>query len=216
MAGPAMSAPARSALPSTPARALRSARLLVAAAGLLAAGLVPSVAAAHPHVFVEYGIVVLMGPRGVEGVQLAYAFDPLFTSMILQTFDTDGDGTFSRKEMQVIESKHFANIRTYDYFVTLRAGDRALPITARDFHVRLPRDQATYVFTVPVAGLDPAGGTLEIVVDDPTFYTAFLLRERSPVEVKAVSSYRVNCTVARDRTGLTPDAARCEYRRVER
>jgi ABC-type uncharacterized transport system substrate-binding protein len=183
---------------------------------LVLAALLPASAGAHPHVFVEYTIVVLVGPGGVSGVQLAYTFDELFTSVILQTYDADRDGTLSRKEMRMIEEKDFANERAYDYFVTLRAGGRRLPVKVRDFHVRLPKNQVTYVFTVPLSGLDQVRGTLEIIVDDPTFYTAFLPRERDPVEIKAPPHYRVDCTAARDRTGATPDSMRCEYWRVGR
>jgi ABC-type uncharacterized transport system substrate-binding protein len=181
---------------------------------LALAGLAAAPASAHPHVFVEYTIVLLIGAGGVEGVRLAYTFDELFTIMVMQSFDTDRDGTLSRAEMRRIEEKHFANIRSFDYFVTLRAGGRPLPVTVRDFHVLLPRDQLTYVFTVPVSGLDPAQGTLEITVDDPTLYTALGPRERNPVEIKAGTNYRVSCTTVRDRTGATADGVRCEYKRT--
>jgi ABC-type uncharacterized transport system substrate-binding protein len=175
---------------------------------LALSGCLPAPALAHPHVFVEHAIVVLVGAGGVEGVQLAYTFDEFFTSMVMQSYDTDRDGTISRSEMRVIEEKHFGNVRQFDYFVILQAGGRRLPVTVRDFHVQLPRNQVTYVFTVPVSGLDPTRGALEIVVDDPTFYTAFVPRERKPVEVKASPHYRVDCAPVRDRSGATPDSVR--------
>lgn len=149
-------------------------------------------------------------------MQLTYSFDELFTSMVMQSVDTDGDGMLSGAETGVIEAKHFANTRMYDYFVALRGNGQPLPVTVRDFHALLPRNRLTYVFTVPVSGLDPARGVLEITVDDPTFYTAFEPRERNPIEIKAGSHYRVSCTTVRDRTGATADRVRCEYRRTGR
>jgi ABC-type uncharacterized transport system substrate-binding protein len=189
-------------------------RALAGAVAAVMSLLAAAPAPAHPHIWVEHAVTVLVGPRGIEGVRLAYTFDDMFSTLVLQTFDADGDGTFSPQEIRAIEEKHFRNIQEFDYFVVLVADGRKLPVTARDFHAQVPRDQVTYLFTVPIKGLDPVAGTLEIAVDDPTFYTSFQLAERQPVQVKAAKEYRVECAVSRDALSMRADLVRCQYRRV--
>ena len=60
----------------------------------------PSTASAHPHVFVEHAITVIVGADGLEGLQFAWTFDEMFSSMIVLTFDADKDKTFSARRGQ--------------------------------------------------------------------------------------------------------------------
>jgi ABC-type uncharacterized transport system substrate-binding protein len=71
------------------ARLFRAA--LVAAA--LAVAVAPFTAShAHPHVFIEYSVTVVVGAGGVEAVQFTWTFDEFTSSMIMQEFDKDRDG----------------------------------------------------------------------------------------------------------------------------
>lgn len=194
------------------ARSRRAVALGVLAAVLAAA----APAGAHPHVFVDHTVVVRFGAGGPEAVDFSWTFDDMFSALIIQSFDADKDKKFSAREVRVIEEKHFGNLKEYQYFVSIRHGGKPLPITVRQFRATTARGQVTYAFTVPV-GVNGAGeGTLEIIVDDPTFYTAFMPAPGTAVQVEAPPSYKVDCEVARDTRGLEPDAFRCAYRRVAR
>jgi ABC-type uncharacterized transport system substrate-binding protein len=190
-------------------------RGLVVAMGALAVVLTPADAPAHPHVFVDHSVVVRAGAGGIEGLDVTWAFDPLFSAMIVQSFDADRDGTLSAVEVRAIEEKHFDNIKRFNYFLDIKVNGRTVPVTVRGFRARVPRDRVVYAFTVPVAA-DGAQGTLEIVVSDPTFYTAFLPDEKSPLAVQASGPFRVECALRRDQTGASPDAVFCTYRRTAR
>jgi len=168
---------------------------------------------AHPHVFVDHTVLVRFGASGPEAVDFSWTFDDMFSTLIIQSFDADKDRTFSAKEVQVIEQKHFGNLKEYQYFVAIRHGGTSLPITVRQFRVTANRGLVTYAFTVPVSATAGGEGTLEIVVDDPTFYTAFMPAPANAVQVKAPPSYKANCEVARDARGFEPDAVRCAYRK---
>lgn len=194
-------------------RGSRRAAALLALVGVLAS---PMPAAAHPHVFVDHTVVVRFGAGGPEAVDFSWTFDDMFSTLIIQSFDTDKDRTFSAQEVQAIEHKHFGNLKEYQYFVTIRHAGKPLPVTVRQFRATTHRGLVTYAFTVPVRANGAGEGTLEIVVDDPTFYTAFMPAAGSPVKAQAPPAYEVDCEVRRDGRGFEPDAFRCSYRKVTR
>ena len=78
--------------------------------------------------------------------------------------------------------------------------------------MKLANGQVVYEFTVPVKA---AEGTLEVAVDDPTYYSAFALNQRSPVQVQSAKNYRVDCRVARD-GGELAEVVKCTFKRQGR
>jgi hypothetical protein len=53
---------------------------------------------------------------------------------------------------------------------------------------------------------------LEVLVDDPVYYIAYTPVAVTP-QAQTVGAHVIECRVARDKTGATPDAVRCEVRR---
>jgi ABC-type uncharacterized transport system substrate-binding protein len=185
---------------------------LAAALAVLLAG--AGRAAAHPHIWIEHFVTIVMGPGGIEGVRFAWEFDPLFSNMILQEFDTDRDKTFSPAEVRAIEAKHLGNLKVYDYFIEIKVQGQPAPVMVRDFQVSVGSGgQVTYAFTVPVQG--PASpASLDIAVHDPTYFTAFALRAKSPVAVQPSRQYTADCKVVTDANVATGEAVKCSFRRL--
>jgi ABC-type uncharacterized transport system substrate-binding protein len=172
-----------------------------------------SPAGSHPHVFVDHAITVIVGQEGLEGLHFAWTFDEMFSSMVALTFDTDKDKRFSAGEIKAIEQRHFGHLKDFNFFVHLRVNDKPVPVTTvKDFQARLAGGQVVYAFTVPVKA---AEGALEVAVEDPTYYSAFALNLRSPVEVQSAKNYRVDCRIARD-SGSISELVKCTIRRQAR
>jgi ABC-type uncharacterized transport system substrate-binding protein len=184
-------------------------------AGLLGASLLLPLGAAaavsaHPHVFIEHSVRPLVGAHGLEGIEFAWVFDEMFSDMILFTFDADKNKAFSPAETKVLETKHFGNLKDYHYFVDLKLNDKSVPVAGiRDFQARVEKDRVIYVFTVPVKS---AEGTIDIAVDDPTYYTAFMLHPQAPFRVQPSPHYQVECSVPKT-TGFDPQMVRCVLKR---
>jgi ABC-type uncharacterized transport system substrate-binding protein len=177
---------------------------------LLAALAVTSPAGAHPHVFADHTITVIVDPEGLEGLHFEWTFDEMFSSMIAFTFDTDKDKRFSASEVKAVEQRHFGNLKDFNFFVHLRVNDKPVAVTAyKDFRVTLAKGQVVYAFTVPVKA---AEGMLDVAVEDPTYYAAFALNLRAPVEVRSAKNYRVDCRIARD-SGNVTELVKCTFRR---
>jgi ABC-type uncharacterized transport system substrate-binding protein len=176
---------------------------------------------AHPHVFVDYAVLVRFGAGGVESVEVTWTFDEFTSALLLRQFDKDRDGKLSPDEVRQIEQGHFKETQESQYFLSVRLNGAALPIaSARDFSARVANGRVSYVFTVPLASpttmAGGAGGRLELMADDPTIYTAFELSPQSPVRVEAPRALTAGCEVIRDPKGAVMDFVRCDYRRGSR
>ena len=109
---------------------LHAMRVLV---GLCAAFLA-STATAHPHVFIDYGVALLLGGDRIDGVRVTWTFDDLFSGFVLQEFDRDRNGTLSAAEIRQIEEKHLAEFRRARFFTAVSVnGQEVTPGAARDF-----------------------------------------------------------------------------------
>jgi ABC-type uncharacterized transport system substrate-binding protein len=179
----------------------------------LLAALVSSPAMAHPHVFVDYAVTLVVSGDTLAGVRLTWTFDDLFSGFILQEFDKDRNGVLSTSEVQRIEAKHGPELHRVAYYTTVNVNGTRVPApAAREFHARAAKGIVTYEFTLPL-GVSLASTTaIDVLVDDPVYYIAYTPVAVTP-QTQVYGSYLVECRVVRDKTGTTPEAAHCEIRR---
>jgi ABC-type uncharacterized transport system substrate-binding protein len=175
--------------------------------------LVAGSAGAHPHVFIDYTVTLVVTADRVAGVRLTWTFDDLFSGFILQEFDKDRNGTLSAAEVQRIESTHLAEFQKLSYYTTLSVNGKPVPSPgAREFRATAAKGIVTYEFTLPLGVALASTTAMEVLVDDPVYYIAY-----TPVTVipqtQTFGPFVVECRVARDKTGATPDAVRCGIRR---
>ena len=173
----------------------------------------PSGATAHPHVFVNYGVDLLFSGDRIDGARLTWTFDDMFSGFLVQEFDRDRNGSLSPAEIHQIEGKHLAEFRRVKFFtvVTLNGQD-VTPGPVRDFTATVAKGLVTYQFTLPFSAALVSTTAIEVVVDDPTYYIAYLVTGARP-QSQTVGAFVVECRVAQDKSGVTPDAVRCGVRR---
>lgn len=175
--------------------------------------LAPGSASAHPHVFVDYGVTVLLSGDAVEGIRLTWTFDDLFSGFILQEFDADRNQTLSPEEVRKIEQKHLAEYQRAGYYTTVNVNGQPARIPpAREFRASVAKDLVTYEFVLSVKAPLATTTALEVVVDDPVYYIAYIPAAVTP-QAQTVGAYAVECRIVKDRTGVTPDVVRCGVRR---
>jgi hypothetical protein len=100
---------------------------LFAAIALLCA----SPAAAHPHVWATVRSEIVFGPdHRITGIRQAWTFDEFCTAMAVQGLDTNGDGVFSKEELQPLAEVNVKSLHEFDYFtfVHLDKSDDNLPL----------------------------------------------------------------------------------------
>ncbi|MBM4442548.1 MAG: DUF1007 family protein [Candidatus Rokubacteria bacterium] len=196
---------------TVPVRRLRARHALAAACA--AAALLPGVAAAHPHVWIDYAAVVRVGPEGPEGVRLDWAFDEMLSSLVIQKYDTNKDGKFSAAENQAIAKEHLAYLKDSNFFADIKVDGTPLTITeVKDFEARVVKGQLHYLFTVPLPKTRKPEGVIDINVVDPSFYSAFSMIGQ-PISVEGATNHRVDCVVVTDPKTNFREGIRCTYRR---
>jgi ABC-type uncharacterized transport system substrate-binding protein len=197
-----------------PLRRLRSAWAPGAALALLALGAAP--ASAHPHAWVDYTVTVRFGPEGPEGVRITWAFDEMLSALIIQKYDTDHDGVFSARETRTLEKEHLVHLKEFHYFAEVKVDGVVVPITeVKDFEARNVRGQLHYVFTIPIPRTARRDGAVDVVVTDPTYYTAFSATA-NPITAEGASGHRVDCAAVREPKSKMLEGLRCTYRRQGR
>jgi ABC-type uncharacterized transport system substrate-binding protein len=173
----------------------------------------PSGATAHPHVFIDCGVDLLFSGDRIDGARLTWTFDDLFSGFLLQEFDRDRNGSLSPAEVHQIEVKHLAEFRRVKFYtaVTLNGQD-VTPGPVRDFTAAVWKGLVTYQFTLPLSAPLASTTAIEVVIDDPTYYIAYMATGARP-QSQTVGAFVVECRVAHDKSGATPDAVRCGVRR---
>ena len=181
---------------------------------LACSGVAPLPARAHPHVFVDYGVVLLFGPEGMTGLEFTWTYDDLFSSLILESARVAPSRTLSAAASQAIEQRHFQPLRAGHYFLDIRVDGSPVRVDAvRDFRASLSEDRLRYTFIVPITAKNPREGTVEIRVDDPTYYVAFDPQGQSPVRWNAPPTYAVSCLVIPGSGSFDSATTQCRYRR---
>ncbi len=148
---------------------------------------VPSLAHAHPHVFVEMATTIVLADDGkIRGVKLNWAFDDAYAQVALEGMDTNGDGTYSPEELSQLTKENLESIADYGYFTVMRQSNKKLEIagpgastqTYTDNKLRLEYE---LLLKDPV---DPKAGEFEVKVYDSEFYIAFDYSTTNPAQVE--------------------------------
>jgi ABC-type uncharacterized transport system substrate-binding protein len=170
-------------------------------------------AMAHPHVFVDYTMALVVVGDRLTGVRLTWTFDDLFSGFILQEFDKDRNGLLSPAEAQRLAEKHLPELKCVGYYTTVSLNGKPVTIPeSREFRATAAKGTVTYEFMLSL-GVSLASTTaIEVVTDDPVYYIAYI-PAAVPPQTQTIGAYSVDCRVVQAKTGVTPDAVRCGIRR---
>ncbi|HUU66586.1 MAG TPA: DUF1007 family protein [Methyloceanibacter sp.] len=143
---------------------------------------------AHPHVWATVRSEIVFSPdHAITGIRHAWTFDEFYTAMAVQGLDADGDGVYSKEELDPLAKVNIDSLEEFDYFTFVRlAGDDSfLPLEPPvDYSVEYDGTVLTLHFTLPLkTPLDPRRKDVSIDVYDPSFFVAFGFAEKVPVKV---------------------------------
>lgn len=169
---------------------------LAAVAGVLAAPITG--AAAHPHVFVSVGAEVLYDPVGqMTGVKHRWAFDELYSASAVLGLDKDGDGKYSREELQELAQLNVESLKEFDYFTFMKIEGDAVAFTDPIDYFVEANDKGLLVLTFTLPAKSPVKhGSLKVDLSiyDPSFFIAFSFAQDNPVSL--ASAAPAGCKIA--------------------
>jgi ABC-type uncharacterized transport system substrate-binding protein len=156
-------------------------------AAAVAAGLAAPVAA-HPHVWATVRSEIVFGPdHRINGIRHHWTFDEFYTAMAVQGLDTNGDGTYSKEELQPLAKVNVESLKDFAYFTFVHPSDDDKPFALKepvDYSVDYDKTLLTLHFTLPLEKpLDPKVHAIAVDVYDPSFFVAFGFATDAPVKM---------------------------------
>ena len=147
----------------------------------------PARAFAHPHVYMDARLSFRFAGERLEGFEVEWIFDRMFTAQIAMDYDTPRRGRFSEELVDRIRSGAFDNLQHYDYFTYVVTNGRIHPVAEVEGFTAFMRDgRLAYRFFVPFPGT--AGDALRgirVRMYDRTFFADIRFDDEQPAAVTA-------------------------------
>lgn len=143
-------------------------------------------AGAHPHVFAEARLDVVLGPdhQTVTALRHLWRFDELFSSTVLMEFDKNADLKLDDDELKDVSDTIFSSLAEYDYFQLVTADGKDVKMNApAQLMANFDNGQLIVLFESAPATPIRLTGTVDFGVYDPTFYTAIDFTEDANMAV---------------------------------
>ncbi len=143
---------------------------------------------AHPHMFIDTQLEVRLSGDCLDGLEITWYFDPMFTASIMNDWDSNGNGSFSSSEVDQIYENAFSNLADFDYFTYISTGSTTLsPSVVEDFTVYMEGQTLVYRFFVPV-DMQVCDGCFSVAIYDHTYYCDILYSTDSPIALTGPGS----------------------------
>jgi ABC-type uncharacterized transport system substrate-binding protein len=176
------------------------------------AALAATPAVAHPHVWATVRSEIVFGPdHRITGVRQAWTFDEFYTAMAVQGLDTNGDGIFSKEELEPLAKVNVDSLKDFDYFTFVHFGDdddHNFPLKPPvDYWLTYDKGVLTLHFTLPLeTPVDPTKKEVQMDVYDPSFFVAFGFAKEDPVKLAGTPDKGCSAKVKLPDPGSEEDA----------
>ena len=162
--------------------------------------LLPTLSWSHPHVFIHNSVNVFFDEKGLAGFRICWVFDEMFSSMIIQDFDRNGNSRFEPAEMGHLKKGAFYNLRKFDYFTHIKICGRPFKVKfVKDFSPEIKQGKLVYRFTVPChARATDAFKEVRLSIYDDSFYSSVLL-VKNPVTVYNSDAFDFEFNIRKNR-----------------
>lgn len=143
----------------------------IVTAAALAGAVAP--AGAHPHVFAEARLEVVVGDGGISELRHVWRFDELFSATVLLEFDANADLEMAPEELEEVGRIVRDSLGDFNYYTFIDRDNKEVAISAPDLiHVDYQDGQILMFFAIKPQDDLPLSGKLSFGVYDPSMYTA--------------------------------------------
>lgn len=157
-------------------------------------------ASAHPHVFVEHTVTLVMKDGVPDALRFSWVFDEMFSATLRSSFVKGKPEKLSKEAIAQIEKGAFANLAQYGYFIDLKVNDESVKVsTVIGFDAMFANGHAVYQFMVPMHIPNPqARNVVQIAVFDPEYYIDYRFAAARPFGIEPADQAGAECSFARD------------------
>ena len=135
---------------------------------------------AHPHLFIENHVTIVFDQNGLAGFQYRWVFDEISGASYIMDYDSDQDGSFSGKELAILKSEAFDNLRDYNYMSHVEIDGKTFIVKyTTDFLASIEDNKLVYRFFIPchVKAISSSKKIILSVYDDSFFVDFSLQRD---------------------------------------
>jgi ABC-type uncharacterized transport system substrate-binding protein/ABC-type nickel/cobalt efflux system permease component RcnA len=138
--------------------------------------LIPVLLFAHPHIWIESSVLPVLGPGGLEAVEVIWTFDDFNSSSLAAKFDTDQDGLLNASETARAGAESFSHLIDREYYLVIDVdGLLGTPLEAEGFSAVIEDGRLTYSFRspleIPIRWRDM--DKVALFLFDPTYFIDF-------------------------------------------
>lgn len=152
----------------------------------------PLPANAHPHVWVDYDVVVNGNDQGITALHFNWLYDLMFSSMLVFEGHIKGVGALSPMDTEKVKHNDGEDFMRHHAYTELMVDGK--PFEVKDvehFSVTNENDRLTYHFDIT---LPAAAKKIWFNVGDPTFYVSFAQKEKTPI---VIGHKGISCTIGK-------------------
>ena len=146
---------------------------------------VPAVAGAHPHVFIDARSEIVFDTEGrMNAVRNIWQFDEAFTAYAIQGLDTDEDGQLTDAELAPLARVNVESLQEFDFFTFLTVDSESHDFAPPDeYWLEFYGGKLTLFFTLPLEAPVAVGTGTTLEVFDPEYFVAFSFTEDVPISL---------------------------------
>jgi ABC-type uncharacterized transport system substrate-binding protein len=142
---------------------------------------------AHPHVWVTMETEILYNPeKAITGFRHKWSFDKLYATFAIQGLDKNGDGKYSREELQELAQVNIDDLKMFKYYTFPRITDVIAEQQApKDYYLEYTDGILTLYLTIPLVTPIDASKMKDFIltISDPAFYIDFAFAKGTPVRL---------------------------------
>ncbi len=152
---------------------------------LALAALIAPPAAAHPHVWIDSASEILFDASGrITAIRHHWRFDEAFSAYAIQGLDTDGDGTYTKAELDPLAEVNVTSLSEFAFFTFMTIGEKDVAFSEpRDYWLDLADGFLTLHFTLPLTEPVKPDAAAILEVYDPEYFVAFELPSTEAVRL---------------------------------
>ncbi len=164
--------------------------------------ILPSLAAAHPHVFVAAKAEIIYDGQGnVLGINHVWTFDESYSAFATMGFQKDKDGKFDAAKLAELAKVNAESLSDFGYFTEGKsAGKKVAFASPQNYRIEQNGEALTLFLTLPLKTPTP-GKTFSIDVGDPTYFVAFAFDDAKDAVVLSKAPEGCAVTIRRPSQG---------------
>ena len=110
--------------------------------------LLPLIAYAHPHSWIDAVFDVNFDDDGIASVSVSWKFDDFTASFLILDFDKNGSKSFDPPEIEELRQHAFLHLDEYHYYSYIMLGKKSLPVVPKNFSAHMDGKSVYYSFDI--------------------------------------------------------------------